>query len=63
MKLRKSSGLPSSPIPRITIDTAGMNPKATELANQLALKIGGLSDASLEGLLHQLRVAAVKDDI
>jgi transcriptional regulator with XRE-family HTH domain len=26
-------------------------------------KIGGLSDASLEGLLHQLRVAAAKDDI
>ncbi|QDG75185.1 helix-turn-helix domain-containing protein [Labrenzia sp. PHM005] len=49
--------------PRITIDTAGMSPKATELANQLALKIGGLSDESLNALLHQLRVAAVKDDI
>ena len=30
--------------PRVTIDTAGLNPKATELANQLALKIDGLSD-------------------
>lgn len=49
--------------PRITIDTAGMSPKATELSNQLALKIGGLSDNSLEALLHQLRVAAVKDDV
>ncbi|QFT29108.1 helix-turn-helix transcriptional regulator [Roseibium porphyridii] len=49
--------------PRVTIDTAGMDPKATELANQLALKIGGLSEESLNGLLHQLRVAAVKDDI
>ncbi|WP_420412893.1 helix-turn-helix domain-containing protein [Roseibium sp.] len=49
--------------PRITIDTAGMSPKATELANQLALKIGGLSDESLNALLHQLRVAAAKDDI
>jgi transcriptional regulator with XRE-family HTH domain len=49
--------------PRITIDTAGMSPKATEFANQLAQKIGGLSDESLETLLHQLRVAAVKDDI
>jgi transcriptional regulator with XRE-family HTH domain len=49
--------------PRITIDTAGMSPKATELANHLALKIGGLSDDSLDTLLHQLRVAAVKDDI
>ncbi|MBN9673098.1 helix-turn-helix domain-containing protein [Roseibium aggregatum] len=49
--------------PRVTIDTAGMNPKATELANRLALTIGGLSDESLAALLHQLRVAAVKDDI
>nr|WP_155189301.1 helix-turn-helix transcriptional regulator [Roseibium denhamense] len=49
--------------PRVTIDTAGMDPKATELANQLALKIGGLSEQSLAHLLHQLRVAAAKDDI
>ncbi len=49
--------------PRVTIDTAGMNPRATELANQLAQKIGGLSDDSLAALLHQLRVAAAKDDI
>ena len=49
--------------PRITIDTAGMHPKATELANQLALKINVLSEDSLAGLLHQLRVAAAKDDV
>jgi len=49
--------------PRITIDTAGMHPKATELANQLALKINVLSEESLAGLLHQLRVAAAKDDV
>lgn len=49
--------------PRITIDTAGMHPKATELANQLALKIEVLSEDSLAGLLHQLRVAAAKDDV
>ncbi|KZM51255.1 helix-turn-helix transcriptional regulator [Labrenzia sp. OB1] len=49
--------------PRVTIDTAGLSPKATELANQLAKKIGGLSDDSLAALLHQLRVAAAKDDI
>jgi len=49
--------------PRITIDTAGMNPKATELANQLSLKIGVLSEDSLAALLHQLRVAAAKDDV
>lgn len=49
--------------PRVTIDTAGMDPKATELANQLSLKIGGLSEESLAALLHQLRVAAVKDGV
>jgi len=49
--------------PRVTIDTAGMDPKATELANRLALKIGGLSEESLASLLHQLRVAAAKDDV
>lgn len=49
--------------PRVVIDTAGMDPKATELANQLALKVGGLSEESLATLLHQLRVAAVKDDV
>ena len=49
--------------PRVTIDTAGMNPKATELSNQLALKIGGLSDESLTHLLHQLSVAAAKDNV
>ncbi len=49
--------------PRVTIDTAGMDPKATELANQLALKIGGLSEESLAALLHQLRVAAAKDGV
>ncbi|MTI44341.1 helix-turn-helix protein [Roseibium hamelinense] len=49
--------------PKITIDTSGMDPKATELANQLADKIGGLSQESLAHLLHQLRVAAVKDRI
>ncbi len=49
--------------PRVTIDTSGLDPKATELANQLALKISGLSEESLVNLLHQLRVAAAKDDI
>lgn len=49
--------------PKITIDTAGMSPKATELTNQLALKIEGLSEESLEQLLYQLRIAAVRDGI
>ncbi len=49
--------------PKVTIDTGGMDPKATELANILANKIGGLSPDSLEKLLHQLRVCAAKDGV
>lgn len=49
--------------PKVSIDTAGMDPKATELANQLAGKISGLSSDSLDHLLHQLRVVAAKDGV
>ena len=37
--------------PRITIDTSGLNPKATELANRLADEIGKLDTATLDELL------------
>ena len=40
--------------PRITIDTSGLNPKATELANRLADDIGKLDTAALEELLSAL---------
>ena len=43
--------------PRITIDTAGLSPEATELANRLAARIGGLSDAEIARLLALLRRA------
>lgn len=49
--------------PRITVDTAGLAPEATELANLLAGKIGGLSQDSLQHMIHQLRVVAAKDGI
>lgn len=49
--------------PKVTIDTAGLDPKATELTNQLATKVGGLSPDSLTHLLHQLRVVAAKDGV
>ncbi|MDJ0933602.1 helix-turn-helix transcriptional regulator [Breoghania sp.] len=49
--------------PRITVDTAGLEPEATELANLLSTKIGGLSKDSLNHLIHQLRVVAAKDGI
>lgn len=49
--------------PKVTIVTAGLDPKATELTNQLAAKISGLSQESLSHMLHQLRVVAAKDDV
>jgi transcriptional regulator with XRE-family HTH domain len=40
--------------PRITIDTSGLTPRATELANRLADDIGRLDPAALEELLAVL---------
>jgi transcriptional regulator with XRE-family HTH domain len=37
--------------PKVRIDTAGLTPLATELANRLAQRIGKLSDAELRQLL------------
>lgn len=41
--------------PRITIDTAGLAPKATLLANELSRKIASLEDGKLDQLLKLLR--------
>lgn len=41
--------------PRVVVDTAGLSPKATELANRLAEKIGDLDDSRLDALLAELR--------
>ncbi|MCB1378702.1 MAG: helix-turn-helix transcriptional regulator [Alphaproteobacteria bacterium] len=40
--------------PRITIDTSGLSPKATEVANRLADEIGKLDQASLDEILMVL---------
>ena len=40
--------------PRITIDTSGLDPRATELANRLADDIGKLDGAALGELLQVL---------
>lgn len=37
--------------PRIAIDTAGLSPRATELANKLAAEIGKLDQATLEDIM------------
>lgn len=45
--------------PRIVIDTAGMHPKATELANRLAQDISKLSPTALEEMMMLLMKATV----
>jgi transcriptional regulator with XRE-family HTH domain len=40
--------------PRIAIDTAGLSPRATELANRLADEIGRLDHATLDEILGLL---------
>lgn len=41
--------------PRVTIDTAGLTPRATELANLLAERIGDLSGDEVDALVGMLR--------
>ena len=41
--------------PKVTIDTSGLSPEATELANRLAVQIGELSDAKIEVMLETLK--------
>lgn len=41
--------------PRVTIDTAGLSPRATLLANELGRRIGSLEESRLEQLLKLLR--------
>jgi len=43
--------------PRVTVDTAGLSPAATELANRLARDIDRLSLDDLEDLLARLKAA------
>ena len=41
--------------PRVVIDTVGLDPKATELANLMADSIANLDHAELEQMIRQLR--------
>jgi transcriptional regulator with XRE-family HTH domain len=43
--------------PRVTIDTAGLSPAHTELANRLAERINVLTDEEVEDLLARLDAA------
>lgn len=40
--------------PRVTVDTGGLAPEATELANRLAERVGSLSQSTLRQLLAVL---------
>ncbi len=48
--------------PRITIDTAGLDPKATELANRLAQTIHKLDDVKINALLLQLETKPSREE-
>jgi len=50
--------LAESSHPRVVIDTSGMPPAATELANLLAARISGLTDEELAELLSVLKGSA-----
>ena len=42
--------------PRVVVDTSGLTPRATELANRLAKEIGHLDDAAIEAVLGLLPI-------
>lgn len=46
--------------PRAVIDTAGLSPTATELANTLAERIGELDEVELDALLARVKHAGKK---
>jgi len=41
--------------PRVTVDTAGLSPSATELANMLAENIHDMDEDTIEWILHEIR--------
>jgi transcriptional regulator with XRE-family HTH domain len=45
--------------PKVTIDTSGLSPVATELANELALHISKLDERALAELLRRVKGQAV----
>lgn len=46
--------------PRVVLDTAGLSPRATELANLLAVRIGELDETRLTKLIDTIRSAPGK---
>jgi len=48
--------------PRVTVDTGGLSPEATELANRMAESIHNLSEATVTRMLDELRRAQGEAD-
>ena len=48
--------------PKITIDTSGLSPRATELANRLSQKIASLKDDQLDKMLLLLERSAANSN-
>lgn len=48
--------------PRVTVDTADLSPRATELANLLAETIGDLDEQTLDWLLSEVKGAVGRKD-
>jgi transcriptional regulator with XRE-family HTH domain len=46
--------------PRITIDTGGLSPAATELANLLAIRIGEIDSDTANSMIRQLKALPEK---
>ncbi|MCB2102524.1 MAG: helix-turn-helix transcriptional regulator [Rhodobacterales bacterium] len=44
--------------PRVVVDTAGLSPKATELANLLSRRIGDLSDDTIDWIIHEIETGS-----
>jgi transcriptional regulator with XRE-family HTH domain len=49
--------------PRVVVDTSGLSPRATELANLLSEGISELREPEIDGLLQQLRAAIERSRI
>ena len=41
--------------PRVVVDTSGLSPSATELANLLAQAIGDMDEDTIEWVMHEIR--------
>ncbi|MDX1401834.1 MAG: helix-turn-helix transcriptional regulator [Kiloniellales bacterium] len=48
--------------PRVVVDTSGLRPEATELANLFAERVASMTDAQLDRWLKELRAQKIEED-